>query len=482
MTRLVVVGGGVAGLAAAWEAATGPHPFDEVVVLEGAERLGGKLRTTDVALPDGTSLRIDEGADAFLARRPEATILCHEVGLADELTSPAVGRAKVLVDGELRFLPTTTVLGVPTDLDDPDLHAVLGDDGLAELRTAVAAADGASPVTEDTAIGPFLRSRLGPTTVARIVAPLVGGINAGDVDRLSLTSVTPQLAVGAADGGPLGPALAARAVADDPRPVFQAPRSGMSRLPERLAEQLAERGVALRTGATVVRLRSTDAGVEVTYRRTAPDTPDPTEEAVVADGVVVATPGTAAAGLLHGVSEAAAAVLVTVEHASVALVTVVVDRDSVTVPLDASGVLVPRGAGTAITAVSWGSVKWAHWDDGRHVVLRASVGHDGDDRGRDLEDDTLVGLVLDDLRTVMGLTAAPLAVRVSRWVDGFAQYRPGHADLVASVRAALLADEPRVQVAGATYDGVGVPASIGTGRRAAAALGAAVAASSDDVR
>ena len=457
MTRLVVVGAGVAGLAAAWEAVQG-GTFDDVVVLEAAPRTGGKLLTTAIDLPDGTSLLVDEGADAFLARRPEAVQLCDELGLTDELTSPAMGRAKVFVDGELRFLPARTALGVPLDVHDPEVAAVLGPDGVAEL-VAADAADHA-PLTGDVAIGPALRDRLGATAVERLVGPLLGGINAGDIDRMSLQAVAPPVAAAARAGGSLTQAAARNAVPAE-GPVFLAPDAGSQRLVDRLVEVLRDRGVEVRTSAPVTALSLDGGGVTVT-------TPD---HELLADAVVVATPAHAAARVLTTVSPGAAELLGNIDHVSVAFTTLVFERQHVPGPLDAAGMLVPHSAGTTITAASWGSVKWAHWDDGRHVVVRASVGHDGDDRGRTLTDDELVAAVRADLSTTMGISAAPVAVRLTRWTDGFPQYRPGHLDLVRRVGDLLAADAPRVQVAGMAYDGVGIPASIGSGRRAAAALG-----------
>lgn len=456
MTRLVVVGAGVAGLAAAWEAVQ-RAAFDQVVVLEASPRTGGKLLTTEIPLPDGTSLRIDEGADAFLARRPEAVALCEELGLTDELTSPAVGRAKVFVDGELRMLPARTALGVPLDVHDPEVAAVLGPEGVAEL----VAADHAdhAPLTGDVAIGPYLRDRLGPTTVERIVGPLLGGINAGDVDRMSLQAVAPPVAAAARAGGSLTVAAARNAVAAE-GPVFLTPLDGSQRLVDRLVEVLGGLGVEVRTSAPVGSLALDGDRVTVTV-------PD---DELTADAVVVATPANVAADLLTGASPRAADLLRGVDHVSVAFTTLVFDRADVPGPLDAAGMLVPHSAGTTITAASWGSVKWAHWDDGRHVVVRASVGHDGDDRGGTLSDEQVTAAVLTDLSTTMGITAAPVAVRITRWTDGFPQYRPGHGELVRQVTEQLAADAPQVRLAGMAYEGVGIPASIGSGRRAAAEL------------
>ena len=212
-------------------------PGLRVTLLEAADRFGGKVRTSDVTLDDGTTMTIDEGADAFLARVPDAVQLCRELGLDGELTQPAIGRAKVYLDGELRFLPDDTVLGVPTDMEALAASGLLSEGGLAtaaaELDRTDAAPDG------DVAIGPFLADRFGTELVDHVVGPLIGGINAGDVDELSLTVVTPQLAEAAADGGSLSAALAGRRRAEPVTgPVFHALLGGSGRLIEALVDAL----------------------------------------------------------------------------------------------------------------------------------------------------------------------------------------------------------------------------------------------------
>ena len=444
--RLVVVGGGITGLAAAWEASG--HEDVGITVLEATDRLGGKIHTSDVVLEDDTTMRLDEGADAFLARVPDAVELCHELGLGGELTQPAVGRAKLAIDGELVFLPAETVLGVPVDGESLRGRGVLSDDAVdavaAELERH------GPPPQGDVAIGPFLSERLDPEVVEHLVSPLVGGINAGDVDQLSLAAVTPQLAEAAADGDSLVAALARRRVpATSDAPVFHGLLAGTGRLIDRLAEALTARGVQIRTGTPVHGLR------------------DLLDDSTVA---VVATPAPAAAELLGPVSAEAAEELEAIEHSSVTLVTLVYGRDDVPGPLEASGVLVPRSAGRFMTAVSCGSVKWAHWDDGRHVVLRASAGRTGDERQASMSDDEVVAALRTDLAELMGVHAAPVGVRVSRWPLGFAQYTVGHLERVDRIEAALRRDEPRVVVAGAAYRGLGIPACIRQGRSAATEL------------
>lgn len=457
--HLVVVGGGIAGLAAAWEASATPGV--RVTVLEASDRTGGKIRTSEVTLDDGTTMTIDEGADAFLARVPDAVQLCHELGLGDELTQPAIGRAKVFVDGELRFLPEDTVLGVPTDMSSLADAGLLSPEGLA---AATAELDRTGPATEaDVAIGPFLAEHYGTELVDRVVGPLIGGINAGDVDELSLAAVTPQLAEAAADGGSLSVALAERRRAVPlTGPVFHAVRGGSGRLIEVLVEALVARGVEVRTTAPVEHLRRTDAGWELRVRGDAAP--------IDADLVVLTTPAPDTAELLAVDCPAASQELAAMTHSACALVTLVYRAEDVPTELDASGFLVPRSEGLFLTAASWGSSKWAHWNDGRHVVLRVSAGRTGDERQAGMDDASLVAALREDLATTMGITAAPVGTRVARWALGFTQYTVGHLERVDRIDAALADGCPGLAVAGAAYRGLGLPACIRQGREAARRL------------
>ena len=475
MSRLVVLGGGITGLAAAWEASAQQRV--EVILLEADDRIGGKIRTSPI--DDGVTaiselavndvadsetlvgeMVIDEGADAFLARVPEAVELCRELGLSDELTQPAIGRAQVFVGGELRFLPTDTVLGVPLDFDAFAASGLVSPEALECVRQ--------EPTREwsapqgDVSIGGFLTERYGREVVDHVVGPLIGGINAGDVDRLSLAAVTPQLADAAADGGSLTEALRRRMPSTPvTTPVFHALRGGTGRLTQVLADALRGRGVTIETGVRALGCSASQGAVHLDVCRA-----DGTTSTLTTDDVVVCTPARSAAEVLGMVSADAAAELARVTYSSVALVTFVFDRADLAGGFDASGFLVPRGAGLLLTAASIGSSKWAHWDDGRHVVLRVSAGHAGDDRGMDLPDGDLVHGLQADLRTTMGITAAPLAARISRWRDGFAQYEVGHLDRVAAIESALARDCPQIRVAGASYRGLGIPACIRQGRTA----------------
>lgn len=446
--RFAVVGGGITGLAAAWELRR-RRPDAEVVVHEPG-RLGGKLRTSEVA-----GRRIDEGADAFLARVPEGRQLCEELGLADRLVSPSTGHAFVARDRALHRLPTGLVLGVPTDAAALDGSALVGpgarDHVLAEPdRPGEPLAPGA-----DLAIGAFIRERLGDDVLERLVDPLLGGINAGDSDRLSLRAAAPQLAAAAERSGSLLAGLrAAPPTADPTAPVFWALPGGMAVLVDTLVAALTERGVAF-----------ADAVVE--------DVAD-----LGAGGVVLATPAPVTAGLVgrRGAVDAAA-ILRGIRHASPVLVTLAYRRADVRHPLDASGFLVPKPEHRMVTACSFASTKWAHLagDDGT-VVLRASAGRFGDDRAIGMDDDALLAGIQRDLDDLLGLGGDPVEVRTSRWRDGFPQYEPGHLDRVAAVETDVAAHLPGVALAGAAYRGIGIPACIRQGRAAAEAITARAAA------
>jgi protoporphyrinogen/coproporphyrinogen III oxidase len=452
---LAVVGAGISGLATAWE---GRRRGASVAVLDAAPRAGGKLRTSPVG-----GVPLDESADAFLARVPDAVELCAELGIGTELVAPATGAAYVWLDGALRRLPAEQLLGVPTDLDAVAGAGLLSDAGVARARRDLDHADDRPPGGADETVGDLVRRRLGDEVLDRLVAPLVGSIYAGDCDALSLQVTAPQLAA-ARDRDPSDPSLIRAAVTlraaatGNGQPVFLAPAGGTGRLVDALADRL---GGDLRTGAAVAGLAADGAGGG--WRVEGQD-----GLLVTADAVVLATPAFVSAPLLAPVAPAAARFLAGVEHASVALVSLAVPRDGVDHALDGSGFLVPRSAGLLVTACSWVTSKWPHLAaDPSVVLLRASVGHAGDDRGTTLDDDALVAGVLADLRTTMGLHAAPTDVRISRWPRSFPQPRPEHLAAVEAAERDLAARAPRLATAGAWARGVGVPACIRGGRAAA---------------
>jgi oxygen-dependent protoporphyrinogen oxidase len=442
MTRVLVAGAGITGLATAHTLA-GLLPDGHVEVWEADDRLGGKIRTTPFAGLDA----VDEGADAFLARVPHATSLAREVGLGDDLTSPTGASAAVWYGG-LHPIPEGLLLGVPADMLRLSRSPLLSWRGKARaaLEPLLPRRDAGD------SIGRLVRARFGDEVHERLVDALVGSIYATDTDASSLAMV-PQLAALAGRGRSL--LLGARALraAAPPAagPIFHAPRRGMGSLVDAVAAAAAVGGVTITPGRPVHAVEA--------------DGPTWRVDGEPFDAVVLATPAAATAPLLAASTPEVARLLGTMEHASVVLVSLAVPHWPERLR-GRSGYLVPKPVQQRVTAASFGSQKWAHWRGGTGEVVRVSIGRDGRSPD-DLDDEAVVRHAVDELGRHTGVDVQPNAVRISRWPGAFPQYRPHHREWLARVDAAR---PPGLVLAGASYDGIGIPACIDQGRRAAAAV------------
>ncbi|WAP58845.1 protoporphyrinogen oxidase [Streptomyces sp. S465] len=456
--HVVVIGGGIAGLAAAHRLLAGGA---RVTVLEASGRLGGKLRAGEIE-----GVPVDLGAESMLARRPEAVELARAVGLGDRLQPPATATASLWTRGGLRPMPKGHVMGVPGDLAPLAASGVISEEGLARIARDRELPP--TPVGEDVALGGFIAARLGREVVDRLVEPLLGGVYAGDVYRTSMRASVPTLFDVARSARPLTEGvreLTERAAQRQDGPVFMGIDGGIGRLPLAVADAVRAAGGEIRTEAPVRELRRTADGWTVAVDGT--DGPP----VVAADAVVLAVPAPAAARLLTGLSPVASAELATVDYASMALVTMAFRRDAI-VGVDAlaerSGFLVPPVDGRTIKAATFSSRKWGWLRDADPdlFVLRTSIGRFDDEADLKRDDADLVRMSLADLGEAVGLTARPVATRVDRWDGGLPQYPVGHLDRVARIRAEV-AKVPGLAVCGALYDGVGIPACVGSGRKAA---------------
>ncbi|MEU7551606.1 protoporphyrinogen oxidase [Streptomyces sp. NPDC044571] len=458
--HVVVIGGGIAGLAAAHRLlAEGLR----VTLLEAGPRLGGKLHAGELA-----GLPVDLGAESVLARRPEALELARAVGLGEALQPPATATAHLWTRGALRPMPRGHVMGVPGDLGPLAASGVLSAEGLARIE-----AEGAlppTPIGEDVAVGEYIAARLGHEVVDRLVEPLLGGVYAGNAYRISMRAAVPQLFEAARTHASLGEGvreLQRRAAAQGAAgPVFSGIDGGIGRLPQAVAEACRAAGARISTGTAVREVLRTADG----WRVVAVAEGARAAEAIDADAVVVATPAGPAARLLGDLAPAAAAELRTVEYASMALVTMAFRRSELPVPITgggASGFLVPPVDGRTIKASTFSSNKWA-WagTDPELFLLRTSVGRHADEGDLAREDSELVEASLRDLGEAVGLTARPVASTVTRWDGGLPQYPVGHLGRVARIREAVAA-LPGLAVCGALYDGVGIPACIASAGKAA---------------
>jgi oxygen-dependent protoporphyrinogen oxidase len=455
--RFAVAGGGIAGLAAAWELLRAGH---SVTVFE-PDRVGGKLRASEFA-----GRTVDEGPDSFLVRTPDAVDLCREIGL-DDLVAPAAGRTLLWTGGRLRPLPEGLVLGVPGRLLPVVRSGLLGPAGVAR-----AGLDLVLPPTRigaDASVGRLVAGRFGRQVADRLVEPLLGGIHAAALDELSAEVTAPQLLAAARSSRSLLLGLRAqgRRAPGPAGPVFLTPRGGAARLAVTLAEAL--RGAGADFVAASVR------GVAGAGDRPGLGVTVTAEGAPPADfaGAVLAVPAAAAAAVLGPVAPSG---LAGIPFTSVALLTVAVEAGGWRPPAGFNGFLVPRADGHLITAGSFFANKWPDAAEGGAGVLRLSAGHTGDRRVEQMDDEALTAAMLGELAQVTGAAVRPVGQRLSRWPAALPLYRVGHAAHVERMERELAGRLPTVRLAGASYRGAGIPACIRSGREAARAAMAAASA------
>lgn len=436
--RVAVVGAGIGGLVCALDL---QESGAEVVVLEGSDRVGGKLLVGEVG-----DITVDLGAESMLARRPEALDLVESLGWSDRLVHPQPAPARIWTRGALRALPPT-VMGVPADLDALQASGIL-QEPLRPQRVPMPAAD--------LSVGAFVAERAGREVVERLVEPLLGGVYAGHADRLSLHAAAPMIAALGED--PVSAAVQRRqgSAAGD-APMLAGLVGGLGTLPPALAEQLD-----VRLRSTVRALNRENGG----WTLVVGPTNDARRERF--DAVVLATPAPAASRLLAETAPRAAFALAGIDYASMALVTLVLDGADLP---SGSGFLVPPVEGTAIKAATFATGKWAWLAQaaGEAAVVRASLGRAGDTAMLQYRDEELVAAATADLRRVVepaGRLGRTRAWRVQRWGGGLPQYEVGHRKVVADIEADIAA-VPGVELCGAVYHGVGIPAVIATARAAA---------------
>jgi protoporphyrinogen/coproporphyrinogen III oxidase len=462
--QVAIIGGGITGLSAAYELATRGVPF---VLLEASDRLGGLVRTDRV---DGFT--IDAGADSMLAAKPAGIALCEELGLGPRLMSSTPPRtAYVHARDRLYPLPSPSIFGIPTTWCGIATYGLLPLSArlrllgsllplsarLRLLGSGLVFQHRGAPCRNtrsdagDESVAAFYRRYFGPATVSLIAQPLVGGIHAGDVEKLSVSAVAPRL-VAAAGSGLLrrAPAAGAR----DGEGLFKALRGGMGELVSAIERRLPPGSVRLNTDAQ--RIATTGTGWAVACRG----------ETIRARAVILASPAHAAAGMLMDTDPALAALCSEVPYASTVSVALAWPRASIQHSLAGSGFVVAREhSRLRITACTWVSSKWQDRAPRDMALLRAFLGGASDPGAAELSDDSLVEIATRDVSGVLGVTGLPVLSRVQRWTRAGAQYNVGHAARLARVDQRLAA-LPGLFVAGSGFHSIGVPDCVADGRAA----------------
>ncbi|MFD0713933.1 protoporphyrinogen oxidase [Paenibacillus sp. GCM10027626] len=463
--RIVVIGGGISGLSSAFyllRQAEAAGRKLEMTIVDPADRIGGKINTLH---RDG--FVIERGPDSFLARKKPIIDLAFDLGIEQQLvgTNPEAKKTYILHQGKLHAMPAGLVLGIPTELEPFMKTEMLST--RAKCRALLDLVMRPRKEESDESLGDFLSRRLGPEVMERIAEPLLAGIYAGDLRKLSLQATFPQFGMAERKHGSLiqgmrlnrgkAPAIAADADKLPPsaRTAFLTFSGGLAVMVDALDRALAAVGRKLGVKAVAINPQS-DGSYEVALGD---------GETVSADQIVITAPAFHAAELLQPHADVSA--LQAVRYVSVANVVMAFDKATFGQRFDGSGFVIPRSEGTSITACTWTSTKWLHTSPDDKVLLRCYVGRSGDEEIVDLPDDKLAEVVRRDIRNIMNITAEPLFTEITRLHRSMPQYPVGHLDNIAALRSQMAERLPGVWVTGAAFDGVGLPDCIRQGREAA---------------
>src|SRR6188474_958881 len=444
MLDVAVVGGGISGLAAAYEL---QRRGLSVRVLEAGPRAGGVITTERF-----DEWVIDGGPDSILIQKPAGVALCRELGIADRLVSTLTPRtAYILRDRRLHRIAEGSFLGFPLDVGSLARSSVFTIGG--RLRMACEAVIPRGGGDEDESVGTFVRRRFGQEAVDYLAEPLLAGIHAGDVDRLSIRALFPRLLEAERQSGSVIRAFRAMRARPAPQGAFVSLPGGTGELVDALVKALAPDTVALGRGVSELH-RHTH------YRAETSAGP------VEARAVILAVPAYAAASLLRPFDTSLAARAEATPDASTATVALGYRRDQIAHPMRGSGFVVPRIERSPLLAATWVTSKWPHRAPDGHVLLRAFLGGGRDPHRLDQSDDELIQLAREALTEVMGISGPPLFSRLYRWTDQSPQYEVGHLRRVAAIDEHLTR-VPGLFVTGSGFRAIGIPDCIADGRATA---------------
>lgn len=473
MNKIIVVGGGIAGLSAAYYLQQKSENRIQITLLEQAAYWGGKIVTDRVDdLVPGGSFVIEGGPDTFVVTKPWAVQLCTELGIADRLkgTNPQTKKTYILKNNRLHELPGGLTMMIPTEIGPMVRSGLLS--WPAKARMGLDYFLPAAPPDGDETLGGFVTRRLGRAAYESLIEPLMSGIYAGDGDRLSLQSTFPYLrSLEIEHGGLVKGALAlrrerlakARAKGNSSSPVpgsrslFLTPISGLAEIVEGLLNRLEEAGVELRLDAAVRKLSLTPGGYSVLLAD---------GEALPADGLILATPSYITADLVADFAPQLVSELRPIEYASTATVTLAYRESDLPRPLDGYGYVIPRREGHKALACTWTSTKFPHRAPDGYALIRVFIGRAGQEDEIAWDDAGLSEAARDELRSTLGITTEPLLQRIYRWDKAMPQYNLGHPERLRRIDGHL-EGYPGLAFAGNAYQGIGIPDCIRSGELAA---------------
>lgn len=453
--RVVILGGGITGLAAAFylqkEAREKKLPLD-VTLIEATHRVGGKIQTV---VKDG--FIIEKGPDSFIARKKSASVLAEEIGMGDTLVSNTAGKSYVLAHERLHPMPGGSIMGIPTEITPFITTGLFSFPG--KMR---AAADFFLPRSKhkgDQSLGEFFRRRLGDEVLENLIEPLLSGIYAGDIDRLSLMATFPEfyrveqkyrsLIIGMKKGRP--PQKKKPNPKENKKGMFMTPNTGLQSFVEAIEAKL-EPGSVLK-GHRVEKVHKASNGYRIELNG---------GEIIATDVVISTLPHLAVKNVFSDYQFFN--VFEDMPATTVATVALAFPIEAIEKDIDGTGFVVSRNADYSITACTWTHRKWPHACPEGKVLLRCFIGKPGDETIVELSDDEIVKTVLDDLNKIMNITMEPEFAIISRWPDAMPQYTVGHKERIETVLKNTKENLPGVFLAGSSFEGLGIPDCIDQGK------------------
>ncbi|QFK70496.1 protoporphyrinogen oxidase [Pradoshia sp. D12] len=455
--NIAIIGGGIAGLTAAYyldkKVKEDNLPYN-VILIESTTRLGGKMQTVE---RDG--FVIERGPDSFLARKKSMTELAKEVGLESTIVPNSTGKSYILVKDNLHPIPGGSVMGIPTEIGPFITTGLFSLSG--KMRAAMDFILPRSKEPGDQPLGKFLRRRLGDEIVENLVEPLLSGIYAGDLDKLSTMSTFPDMlklekkyrsiVLGTKKNRPKKPVSQDNKSAGDSKiGMFRTFNKGLQSLTDAIEAKLPANQIL--KGTRVDGIIKTGEGYMLTLNN---------GDRLPVISAILATPHQAVPQMLpdYGMFEP----FKVIPSTSVATVSMAFDASAIKEDIDGTGFLVSRNSDYTITACTWTHKKWPHTTPHGKVLLRCYVGRAGDEVVVDLSDGEIEQIVLDDLNRIMQITEKPDFTIVTRWNEGMPQYEVGHLDRLKMIKERMDKELPGIYLAGASYHGIGMPDCIDQG-------------------
>ncbi len=454
-SRIVIIGGGIAGLSAAYYAIKKVKLLGlpaRVSLFESDVRWGGKITTERVGL-DGGQFIVEGGPDTFLATKPWAAALCRELGLENRLhgTNPKLKNTYVLHHDRLMLLPDGLAMMIPTNIPSVLRSGLVS--WLGKLRMGLDFILPPAHPNGDESLGAFVSRRLGREAYENLIEPLMSGIYAGDGDALSLASTFPylrdlELKYGSLARGALSMRkLSSNRPVQGSRSAFLTPTTGLAELVEALVAFLSAEQADLQLGKAISAIRRDDDAYQVMFSE---------GEALHADCVILATPAYCTAKLLEKVDPQMVGILKSIPYASTATISLGYRQADLPRPLDGYGYIIPRRERRETLACTWTSTKFPHRAPQGYALLRVFIGRAGQEKPIPQDPRRLENIAREELKQTLGILAEPVMSRVFIWEDSMPQYNLGHPERLSQITERL-EHHPRLALAGGAYRGIGIP-------------------------